>query len=203
MQVIDESKTMIRVDLRENVFNFPRQKVYTKDTVEMTVNAVMYFKISDIHKAVYEVDDLTSAVQNVAQTQLKEVFGGMQMTVALQSQTAINEHMRRNFEAVFTQWGLEVLRIELLDLTPLAHSQTAMAMKEQMKAERRRRADFIIAEGDKSAMRLESEGEKLKKTNLGVAQQEATRKTCVTFDHGSQRDCGKSGMCVTILCSDS
>lgn len=76
----------------------------------------------------------------------------------------------------FSSWGLEVFRIELLDLKPLENSETAVAMKEQMKAERERRAEFIEAEGNKTATRLVSEGQKLKLTNVGVAKQEAIRK---------------------------
>ena len=136
----------------------------------------MYYRIKDVHKAVYQVDDLTAAVQNVAQAQLKDVFGYKTMSAALQGQKAVNEHLQTLFAKEFADWGLEVYRIELLDLSPLAHSQTATAMKEQMKAERERRAEFIEAEGNKTATRLRSEGEKLRKTNLGVAEQEATRK---------------------------
>ena len=71
----DENTTEYRVDLRESVFNFLPQEVYTKDTILLSVNSIMYYRIVDIHRAVYEVDDLPSAIMNVAQTQLKEVFG--------------------------------------------------------------------------------------------------------------------------------
>ncbi|KAA0147387.1 hypothetical protein FNF27_06834 [Cafeteria roenbergensis] len=165
-----------RIDLREAVFKFPSQEVYTVDTVQMKVDAVMYFRIADVHKAVYQVDDLAGAVHNVAQAQLKDVFGSKTMSAALQGQKTVNEHLQRLFDKEFTSWGLEVYRIELLDLSPLSHSDTAVAMKEQMKAERKRRAEFIVAEGNKTATRLVAEGEKMCKTNIGVAEQEATRK---------------------------
>lgn len=178
--IVDTVETISCVDLRESIFNFKRQEVYTKDTVQVEVNAVMYHRIMDVKRAIYEVDDIVNAVQGVAQTQLKEVFGSMSLAEALSSQKAINEHMQRNFAPVFAAWGLEVLRIELLDLKPVDGSDTATSMKQQMKAERMRRAQFIEAEGKKAAMRLESEGVKRVLVNKGVAEQEATRRMYVT-----------------------
>jgi regulator of protease activity HflC (stomatin/prohibitin superfamily) len=163
-----------RVDLRESIFNFMPQDVYTRDTIMLSVNCVMYYSIKDVRKAIYEVEDLTAAVSNTAQTQLKEVFGGMTFQEALTSQESINTHMKRNFGATFDSWGLEVHRIELQDMRP--KQETRRAMVAQMVAERERRADFILAEGDKAAMRLRSEGDKMAKINIGVATQEATRK---------------------------
>lgn len=163
-----------RVDLRESVFNFMPQDVYTRDTIMLSVNCVMYYSIKDVRKAIYEVEDLTAAVSNTAQTQLKEVFGGMTFQEALTSQESINTHMKRNFGATFDSWGLEVHRIELQDMRP--KEKTLRTMIAQMIAERERRADFILAEGEKAAMRLRSEGDKMAKINIGVATQEATRK---------------------------
>jgi regulator of protease activity HflC (stomatin/prohibitin superfamily) len=148
--------------------------VYTRDTVLVRVSTVMYYSIVDVRKAIYEVDDLTAAVSNTAQTQLKEVFGGMAFSEALVSQELINGHMKRNFKSVFEAWGLRVERIELQEISPLGRTSTAM--KQQMMSERNRRADFIKAEGNKAAVRLLSEGDKMEKINLGVAEQEATRK---------------------------
>mmetsp|Transcript_11083 Transcript_11083/g.30392 ORF Transcript_11083/g.30392 Transcript_11083/m.30392 type:complete len:367 (-) Transcript_11083:93-1193(-) len=172
--VVDTTTTNTRIDLRESVFNFLRQEVYTKDTILLDVNSLMYYSIGDIKKAIYEVEDLQNAISNVAQTQLKDVFGNMTFSETLSSQHAINMHMKRNFAQTFAKWGIVVERIELLDMKP--KSSTAQAMKAQMIAERNRRADFIQAEGNKAAMRLTSEGTKMVKFNMGVAEQEATRK---------------------------
>merc|ERR1740130_2458305 len=92
-KIRDESQTLYRIDLRENVFNFTRQEVYTKDTILLDVNSLMYYRIVDIKKAIYEIDDLQSAIINVAQTQLKEVFGSMTFSQAMESQQLINHHM--------------------------------------------------------------------------------------------------------------
>ena len=87
----DESTSDYRVDLRECVFNFLSQEVYTKDTILLDVSSIMYYSIVDVKKAVYEVDDLQSAIVNVAQTQLKEVFGRMTFQECMTSQDQINE----------------------------------------------------------------------------------------------------------------
>ena len=173
-RIVDKTTNDIRIDLRESIFNFLKQEVYTKDTILMDVNAMMYYRIVDIHKAIYEVDDLQNAIQNVAQTQLKEVFGMMNFSDALNGQKKINSHCTRLFGPTFAKWGVHVERMELLSMAP--RRATADQMKKQMLAERQRRGAFIIAEGKKTVMRLTSEGTKIVKINLGVAEQEATRK---------------------------
>jgi len=98
----------------------------------------------------------------------------MNFTEALTSQTSINEHLVKEFSKLFFGWGIHVERMELLDLAP--KQATSEAMKKQMVAERRRRGDFIRSEGKKAAMRLTAEGAKMVSVNMGLAQQEATRK---------------------------
>uniref|UniRef100_A0A7S3GF14 Band 7 domain-containing protein n=1 Tax=Palpitomonas bilix TaxID=652834 RepID=A0A7S3GF14_9EUKA len=189
--IVDEVVDTFRIDLRESVFNFLRQEVFTRDTVYINVNALMYYSIDDIKKAVYEVDDLSSALSNTAQTQMKEVFGNMTFSEALESQKKINVHLKKEFSNLFSGWGIHVERMELLDLRPAI--QTQEAMKKQMIAERHRRADFILSEGKKSAMQLRSEGFKVVKVNLGLAEQEATRK----------RSEGEAGARVELATADS
>ena len=151
--------------MREAVFNFLPQEVYTKDTVLLDVNALMYYRITDIKKAIYEVDNLEGALSNTAQTQLKEVFGNMNFSDALTSQTNINEHLKTEFGKLFGAWGIKVERMELLDLSP--KGDVSNAMKKQMVAERRRRGEFIRSEGNKTAMRLRAEGNKMVSVNMG------------------------------------
>jgi regulator of protease activity HflC (stomatin/prohibitin superfamily) len=112
-QVINESRTLTRVDLRETALNFPAQDVYTVDTVQMRVNAVMYYRIRDVEAAVYQVDDLTGAIRNVAQAQLKDVFGSKTMSAALQGQKAVNDYLNARFSMVspcFARSGLRATR---------------------------------------------------------------------------------------------
>lgn len=171
---MDEITTSTRIDLRESVFNFLPQEVYTKDTVLLDVNAIMYFSIYDIKKAIYEVDDLQGALSNTAQTQLKEVFGNMTFGEALQSQNRINDHLASEFGRLFYAWGIQVHRMELLDLAPKANVREQM--KKQMISERERRGDFIRSEGKKAELRLRAEGARMVSVNTGLAEQEATRK---------------------------
>eukprot|EP00004_Rigifila_ramosa_P025606 TRINITY_DN769_c0_g1_i1.p1 TRINITY_DN769_c0_g1~~TRINITY_DN769_c0_g1_i1.p1 ORF type:complete len:362 (+),score=115.79 TRINITY_DN769_c0_g1_i1:119-1087(+) len=173
-KISDDTMMVDRIDLRESLFNFMEMEVYTKDTVLVNVNALMFYRIVDIRKAIYEVDDLLGALSNTAQTQIKEVFGNMNFNDALVSQSQINEHLVAEFSKLFGSWGIHVERMELLDLTP--KGDTATVMKKQMIAERTRRADFIRSEGNKAAMRLKADGQKTVAVNLGLADQEARKK---------------------------
>jgi len=172
-QIRDDTINAVRIDLRESMFNFMKQEVYTRDTVLLDVNSLMFYRIFDIKKAAYEVEDLQSALSNTAQTQLKEVFGKMTFSEALASQRSINEHLVQQFSKLFLGWGIHVERMELLDLVPKSIGE---AMKKQMIAERQRRGDFIISEGRKSAMKLQSEGTMKVQINMGIAEQQNTRK---------------------------
>jgi regulator of protease activity HflC (stomatin/prohibitin superfamily) len=175
--VTDETRTSYRIDLREAVYHFLPMEVYTKDTILLDVSALMYYRIVDVRKAIYEVDDLQSALSNTAQTQLKEVFGSMSFHEALQCQQQINDHLVKEFGKLFEGWGIEVLRMELLDLTPNRNERgTTQAMKKQMMAERERRGEFIKSEGQKAALNLRAEGTKKVAQTMGVAEQEALRK---------------------------
>jgi regulator of protease activity HflC (stomatin/prohibitin superfamily) len=171
----DTTTSSFRIDLRESVFNFMPQDVFTRDTVLVSVNALMFYRIVDVRKAVYEVDDLCQSLANTAQTQLKEVFGNMTFAQALLSQEQINTHLRIEFAKLFSAWGIEVERMELIDLR-LAKRTISDSMKKQMLAERQRRGEFIRSEGKKAAMRLEAEGRKQVMVTMGQAEQEALRK---------------------------
>lgn len=175
-RVRDETTTQTRLDLRECLFSFVKQEVYSRDTVMLEVSCVMFYRVVDVRRAIYEVDDLAQAVADTAQSQLKRIFGGLTFAEALASQETINDLMRSGVSQTYEKWGLHVERIELQDLRPKATSNTSAAMKQQMIAERARRSEFITAEGSKAAMRLRSEGQKIVKANMGVAEQEATRK---------------------------
>ena len=173
-RVREEKIENYRVDCRESMFNFLEQQVYTRDTIQVRVNALMYYKIVHVKKAIYGVDDLHSAVGNVAQSEMKMIFGSMTFTEALSAQDKINELLIPKFNQEFEAWGVYCTRVEVLDFMP---SQSVVRqLKLQMLAERNRRAAFIVAEGQKSAMRKESEGIRVEKYQMGVAEQEATRR---------------------------
>ena len=134
----------------------------------------MYYRIFSVRKAVYGVDDLHASISNVAQAELKVIFGSMSFTEALTSQDKVNELAMSKLNKDFVNWGVECTRLEILNITP--PNDITNRLRQQMLAERKRRAEFVIAEGKKSAMRLRSEGTKIMKFQMGVAQQEAKRK---------------------------
>merc|ERR1719399_645354 len=172
--MMDENIVTQRVDKRETIFNFLPQELFTRDTVIIEVNALMYYKIKDVQLAVYEVDDLLGALSNTAQTQLKEIFGNMTFSQALLSQKQINDHLAGEFSRIFATWGIEVQRMELLGLAP--NASTLATMKKQMVAERTRRGEFVRSEGKKAAAKLTAEGSKVVQINIGLADQESLRK---------------------------
>ncbi len=131
----------IRIDMREAVFDFVKYRVFTNDTVELQVHAIMYYTIVDVRKAVYEVDDLAGAITGFTQTQLKDVFGSMSFAKCIQSQQEINDHMKANVGQKFSKFGLKTERLEILEIEPIGG--VATEMQKQMVAERQRRSDFI------------------------------------------------------------
>ncbi|GIQ82729.1 stomatin family protein [Kipferlia bialata] len=170
----DRTIVSSRIDLREDIFNFLRQEVYTKDTVQLNINCLMLYNINNVRRCLYEVEDLQAAIFNTAQTQLKEVFGELTFSQALSSQAYVNAHLMKEFGGVFSAWGVEVHAMELLELVP--DDTISRNLKKQMVAERTRRGQFIRSEGEKEALNLRAEGDKGVRMNLASAEQESMRK---------------------------
>jgi regulator of protease activity HflC (stomatin/prohibitin superfamily) len=152
------SEYVERVDLREAVYDFPRQNVITKDNVTMEINALLYYQITDPKRAVYEVSNLPQAIEKLTQTTLRNIIGAMDLDETLVSRDLINEKLREILDEATDKWGVKVNRVELQEVTP--PQDIRIAMEKQMKAERDRRAAILEAEGKKQAAILESEGEK-------------------------------------------
>lgn len=144
------------IDLRETVYDFPRQNVITKDNVGIEINALLYFQITDPIKAVYEVESLPTAIEKLTQTTLRNIIGEMDLDQTLTSREIINSKLQVILDDASNKWGVKVNRVELQDIIP----PTAIreAMEKQMKAERDRRAVILEAEGSKSARILQAEG---------------------------------------------
>ena len=147
-----------RLDLRETVYDFPRQNVITKDNVSISINAVLYFQIINPEKAVYGVENLSEAIEKLTQTTLRQLIGKLELQETLVSRDKINEELRAILDTASDKWGVKVNRIELQDITPPADIQAAM--DKQMKAERDRRQAILQAEGTKRSQILVAEGEK-------------------------------------------
>ncbi len=159
------------IDLREQVYDFAKQNVITRDNVMTEINALLYFQIIDPVKAVYEIDNLPNAIEKLTQTTLRNVIGEMELDETLTSRDTINSKLRAVLDDATNKWGVKVNRVELQDITP--PSNIISAMEQQMQAERNRRAEILKAEGEKSAAILKSEGAKAALINEAQAAKEA------------------------------
>lgn len=160
-----------RIDLREQVYDFDKQSVITKDNVMTEINALLYFQIVDPIKSVYEIKNLPMAIEKLTQTTLRNVVGEMELDETLTSRDTINSKLRSVLDDATNKWGVKVNRVELQDITP--PESIRFAMEKQMQAERDRRAEILKAEGEKQSAILKSEGEKASEINAAEAEKQA------------------------------
>ena len=163
-----------RVDMREQVVDVPPQEVITKDNVVVTVDAVVYYQATDPVKLRYNVANFILAATKLAQTNLRNVVGDMDLDDALTSREHINVQLRDILDEATDVWGTRVVRVEIQRIDPPA--DVTEAMHRQMKAERDRRAVVTEAEGEKRAAILEAEGVKEARIREAEGQAEAIRK---------------------------
>ena len=152
------ASTVARIDLREQVLNFPSQPVITKDNVTIDIDAVMYYRVADPQKATYSVQNLPYALETLTRTTLRNIVGDIELDQTLASRDMINRKMREVIEEASIGWGVDVTRVELQSIEPPRDIQQSMEL--QMRAERERRASVTNAEASKRAAILESEGQK-------------------------------------------
>jgi regulator of protease activity HflC (stomatin/prohibitin superfamily) len=151
-------RAMYRIDLRETVYDFPKQNVITKDNVMIEIDALIYFQIIDPRAAMYEFDDLPSGIEKLTQTTLRNIVGSMDLDATLVSRDSVNQKLRIILDEASHKWGVKVNRVELQEVNPPADIR--VAMEKQMRAERDRRAIILEAEGLKQSAILTSEGER-------------------------------------------
>lgn len=160
---------LTRVDMREQVVDVPPQEVITEDNVVVTVDAVIYYEVTDPVKVVYNVKDFRLAAVKLAQTNLRNVIGDFTLDKSLTSRESINTKLRQVLDDATDKWGIKVTRVELQRIDP--PRDVTDAMHKQMRAERERRAMVLEAkgikeatinkaEGDRQARILKAEGEK-------------------------------------------
>ncbi len=149
---------LTKVDMRENVVDVPPQEVITKDNVVVTVDAVVYYEATDPVKLMYNVANFYLAATKLAQTNLRNVIGDMQLDESLTSREKINVALRQILDDATDKWGVRVVRVELQRIEPPV--DVTEAMHRQMKAERDRRALILEADGDKQAAITRAEGAK-------------------------------------------
>lgn len=148
-----------RMDLRETVYDFPRQNVITSDNVSIEINALVYFQVTDPFKAIYEINNLPDAIEKLTQTTLRNVIGELDLDKTLTSRDTINTKLREILDEASDKWGVKVNRVELQDINP--PKEIKAAMEKQMRAERDKRAKILEAEGDKQAQMTVAEGDKI------------------------------------------
>jgi regulator of protease activity HflC (stomatin/prohibitin superfamily) len=149
---------IVRVDMRENVVDVPPQDVITSDNVVVSVDAVVYYEATDPQRLIYNVGNFLLAVTKLAQTNLRNVVGDMQLDEALTSRDTINLRLRDILDDATDKWGTRVVRVEIQRIDP--PPDVISAMHHQMKAERTRRAVVTEAQGAREAAITRAEGEK-------------------------------------------
>ena len=147
-----------RVNLKEQVVDFPPQPVITKDNVTMQIDTVVFFQITDPQLYAYGVENPIMAIENLSATTLRNIIGDMELDETLTSREVINTRMRASLDEATDPWGIKVNRVELKNIIPPAAIQDAM--EKQMKAERERREAILKAEGEKRSTILVAEGKK-------------------------------------------
>ena len=157
-EIISIFKLQDRIDLRENVYDFPKQNVITRDNVVTEINALIYFQIVEPLKSVYEIGNLPNAIEKLTQTTLRNVVGEMDLDQCLSSRYTINAKLRAILDDATNKWGVKVNRVELHDINPPLAIRDAM--EKQMRAERTRRATILEAEGEKGSQILTAEGQR-------------------------------------------
>jgi regulator of protease activity HflC (stomatin/prohibitin superfamily) len=147
-----------RIDMRETVLDIEPQAVITKDNVGITVDAVVYYYVTDAKAVRYEVANFYVAISKLAQTNLRNLVGDMSLDETLGSRERINSSLRTTLDEATDKWGVKVTRVEVKEILP--PNDITEAMSKQMKAEREKRATILDAEAYRQKKILEAEGDK-------------------------------------------
>ncbi|HBG2064025.1 TPA: SPFH/Band 7/PHB domain protein [Clostridioides difficile] len=181
------------IDLREIVIDFPPQPVITKDNVTMQIDTVVYYKVTDPVRYVFEIANPIAAIENLTATTLRNIIGELDLDETLTSRDIINVKMRTILDEATDKWGIKVNRVELKNIMPPQDIQ--VAMEKQMRAERERREAILQAEGEKEsailtaeakkeAMVRVAEGEKESAILVAEGEAEAIRQTAIAKAQG-------------------
>ena len=160
-----------KIDLREQIYDYPKQSVITKDNVNIDIDALIYFQITEPEKAVYEISNLPKAIEMLTQTTLRNVLGSMELDESLTSRSSINTRLCTILDEATDKWGVKVTRVEIKSIDPPPSIQEVM--EKQMKAEREKRAAILLAEGEKQSAILQAEGMKQAEITKAEGEKEA------------------------------
>ena len=171
---------VVKLELRTEVMDVPKQEVITKDNSPVSVDAIIYIKVIDPKKAFFEVTDYHIATVNLAQTTLRSVIGQMELDEILSNRENINVQLRDTLDEATDKWGVRVENVEIKEVDPA--SKVKDSMEEQTSAERKRRAAILEADGLKRAAILEAEGKKKSK----ILEAEGTRQSMILEAEGTR-----------------
>ncbi|MBR0164781.1 MAG: SPFH/Band 7/PHB domain protein [Lachnospiraceae bacterium] len=161
-----------RVNLKEQVCDFPPQPVITRDNVTMQIDSIVFFMITDPRLFAYGVENPIMAIENLTATTLRNLIGDMELDQTLTSRETINTQMRSLLDVATDPWGIKITRVELKNITPPAAIREAM--EKQMKAEREKRESILRAEGEQRSAILVAEGKKQAQILAAEAEKQAT-----------------------------
>jgi regulator of protease activity HflC (stomatin/prohibitin superfamily) len=142
-------KIVFKETIREKVLDIPPQQCITRDNVAISVDAVVYWRIVDMEKAYYKVENLKSAMVNIVLTQIRAEMGRLELDDTFTARSQVNEALLQDLDVSTDPWGVKVTRVELRDIIPSQAVQESMEM--QMAAERRKRAAILTSEGEREA----------------------------------------------------
>jgi regulator of protease activity HflC (stomatin/prohibitin superfamily) len=142
-------RVVFQETIREKVLDVPPQQCITRDNVSITVDAVVYWRIMDMEKAYYKVENLKGAMQNLVLTQIRSEMGKLELDQTFTARSEINEILLRELDDATDPWGVKVTRVELRDIIPSKAVQDSMEL--QMSAERRKRAAILTSEGERES----------------------------------------------------
>jgi regulator of protease activity HflC (stomatin/prohibitin superfamily) len=174
-------KIVYKQTIREKVLDIPPQQCITRDNVSITVDAVVYWRIVDMEKAYYKVENLQSAMVNLVLTQIRSEMGQLELDQTFTARSQINELLLRDLDIATDPWGVKVTRVELRDLIPSKAVQESMEL--QMAAERRKRASILTSEGDRESAVNSARG----KAEAQVLDAEARQKAVILQAEAEQK----------------
>jgi len=168
------SNVRAKVSMKEQTMDVPPQGVITRDNVTITIDTVVFYRITDPIKAVYAIEDLRRSISYIAQTTIRDIVGKMNLDDTFSSRDLINEQLRESLDIATDPWGCKVNRVEIKDINPPKDIRDSM--EKQMNAERTKRSSILLAEGEKeSAIRL-AEGQRESKILEADAEKESNIK---------------------------
>lgn len=174
-------KIVYKQTIREKVLDIPPQQCITRDNVSITVDAVVYWRIMDMERAYYKVENLQSAMVNLVLTQIRSEMGQLELDETFTARSQINELLLRDLDIATDPWGVKVTRVELRDIIPSKAVQESMEL--QMSAERRKRASILTSEGDRESAVNSARG----KADAQILDAEARQKAVILQAEAEQK----------------